>query len=214
MVESSPDLSELLIDAAAGNDAAWWLLWDRLEPKLQRIYSNPRNTGRMSSDEDDVRNMLVALMEKLREDDSKRLKAYIDKHKKDLSGFEGWLVVVAKRVAIDYMRAHPSYIDRRREINASTTGKWLYPAELPSDSQIVGNRPPVTSRGSALALLRYAYETLPKVQMCALEMWILNRPYDEIANELEMESAGEANRAVKAGLERLRRRFRESDQGG
>ncbi len=211
MSRSTSDLSELLIDAASGNDAAWWLLWDTLEPKLERIYSNPRNTGRMSGDEDDVRNMLVALMEKLREDDSRRLKEYLEKHRGDLDGFEGWLVVVAKRVAIDYMRAHHSYIDRRREVNASTTGKWLVPDTLPSDSQLVGHRPPVTSRGSALALLRYAYETLPKEQMSALELWILNRPYDEIATELDMGSAADANRAVKAGLERLRRRFRESE---
>ena len=165
----------------------------------------------MSGDEDDVRNMLVALMEKLREDDSRRLKDYLEKHRGDLDGFEGWLVVVAKRVAIDYMRAHHNYIDRRREINASTAGKWLVPDTLPSDSQLVGHRPPVTSRGSALTLLRYAYETLPKEQMSALELWILNRPYDEIATELEMGSAADASRAVKAGLERLRRRFRESE---
>ncbi len=210
MTRSTAGLPDLLIDACSGNEAAWWILWEQMEPRLLRLFQNPRNTGRMSSNEDDVRNMLVALMEKLREKDSKRLRDFLEKHEGELERFEGWLVVVAKRVAIDYMRGHHDYVDRRREINASSAGKWLIPVELPSDSQLVGNRPQVTSRGSALTLLRYAYDTLPKEQMTALELWILGRPYDEIATELAMSSAADASRAVKAGLERLRRRFREA----
>jgi DNA-directed RNA polymerase specialized sigma24 family protein len=204
-------MDELVADAASGNDAAWWLLWEQVEPKLERILSNPRVTGRLSGNIDDVRNILVSVMEKLLDQDRRRLKSYLEKKSNKSGGFPAWLAVVTKRVAIDYMRSHDDYVDRRRSRGEeSAAGMWVIPGELPNDSQLYGNRPPVTDRGSALALLRYAYSTLPEDQMAALEMWILNKPYSEIAAELKIDSAESANKMVRAALERLRRRFRES----
>jgi DNA-directed RNA polymerase specialized sigma24 family protein len=109
------------------------------------------------------------------------------------------------------MRAHEDYVDKRRNRGEeSAAGMWVIPGELPNDSQLFGHRPPVTDRGSALALLRYAYSSLPEDQMAALEMWILNKSYQEIAEALAMESPEAANKMVRAALERIRRRFRES----
>ena len=201
-----------MVDAASGNEAAWWLLWESVEPRLERLLRNPRITGRLSEDVDDVRNILVSVIEKLRDDKCRRLHTFVAQRGKKDGGFEAWLTVVAKRVAIDYMRSHQDYVDRRRDLEASSTGKWVIPAELPNNSQIFGARPPVTDRGSALALLRYAYECLPDEQMKALELWILNNPYEVISEKLEFASAEEAHKTVRAALERLRRRFRDSKQ--
>jgi DNA-directed RNA polymerase specialized sigma24 family protein len=201
----------LVEDAASGNEAAWWLLWEQVEPKLERMLSNPRVTGRLSGNVDDVRNILVSVMEKLLDQDRRRLKSYLEKKSNKSGGFPAWLAVVTKRVAIDYMRGHDDYVDKRRTRGEeSAAGAWVIPKELPNDSQLFGNRPPVTDRGSALALLRYAYSTLPEDQMSALEMWILNKPYSDIAEELGIASPEAANKMVRAALERLRRRFRES----
>lgn len=211
MARSTSELEDLVNDAADGNEAAWWLLWEQVEPKLERLLKNPRITGRLSGDIDDVRNILVSVMEKLRDDNSRRLRGYVDKREADRGGFEAWLAVVTRRVAIDYMRGHHDYVDHRRNPEASdAAGEWIIPKELPSDSQLVGSRPPVTNRGAALALLRYAYSSLPTEQMSALELWVLNHPYEVIAKKLEMGSAEEANKFVRAALERLRRRFRDS----
>ena len=211
MTKSSSELDDLVADAAQGNEAAWWLLWEQVEPKLERLLRNPRITGRLSRDIDDQRNILVTVIEKLQDDDSRRLRQFVEKRELNKGGFEAWVVVVTKRVAIDYMRAHHDYIDHRRSRDENDgVGEWVIPQELPSESQLVGSRPPVTNRGAALALLRYAYDTLPVDQMRALELWILNQPYGAIAQELGMESAEEANKSVRAALERLRRRFRES----
>lgn len=210
-MNATDSLDELVIDAASGNEAAWWLLWEQVEPKLERILQNPRVTGRLSGNVDDVRNILVAVMEKLLDQDRRRLKSYLEKKSNKKGGFPAWLAVVTKRVAIDYMRAHDDYVDKRRTRGEeSAAGMWVIPGELPNDSQLFGHRPPVTDRGSALALLRYAYSSLPKDQMAALEMWILNKSYGEIAESLQMESPEAANKMVRAALERLRRRFRES----
>ena len=209
MSKSSAGLEDLVADAAAGNEAAWWLLWEEVEPKLERLLSNPRVTGRLSADVDDVRNILVAVMEKLRDENSRRLKSYVEGRDGSAGGFEAWVVVVTKRIAIDYMRAHHDYLDQRRNPDSAEAGEWVIPKELPSDSQLVGNRPPVTTRGAALTLLRYAYDTLPPEQMQALELWILNTPYGGIAQKLDIDSAEEAQKRVRAGLERIRRRFRD-----
>jgi DNA-directed RNA polymerase specialized sigma24 family protein len=208
--KSSAGLEDLVVDASAGNEAAWWLLWEEVEPKLERLLSNPRVTGRLSTDVDDVRNILVAVMEKLRDDNSRRLKSYVETRDGSPGGFEAWVVVVTKRTAIDYMRAHHDYLDQRRDPDAEGAGAWVIPKELPNDSQLVGNRPPVTTRGAALTLLRYAYDSLPPEQMQALELWILNTPYSGIAEKLSIDSAEEAQKRVRAGLERIRRRFRET----
>lgn len=210
-MKSTDSLDELVEDAASGNEAAWWILWEQVEPKLERMLSNPRVTGRLAGNVDDVRNILVSVMEKLLDQDRRRLKSYLEKKANKSGGFPAWLAVVTKRVAIDYMRGHDDYVDKRRTRGEeSAAGAWVIPKELPNDSQLFGNRPPVTDRGSALALLRYAYSTLPEDQMAALEMWILNKPYSDIAEELGIESAEAANKMVRAALERLRRRFRES----
>jgi len=209
--KSSSGLEDLVEDAAHGNEAAWWLLWESVEPRLERLLSNPRVTGRLSTDVDDVRNILVGVMEKLRDDNSRRLKRYLETRAEKSGGFEAWLVVLTKRAAIDYMRAHHDYVDKRKDLDSGGgAGEWIIPKELPSDSQLVGDRPPVTTRGAALTLLRYAYDSLPKDQMTALELWILNTPYATIAEKLDMESPEAANKFVRAALERIRRKFRDS----
>src|SRR5262249_59501373 len=95
--------------------------------------------------------------------------------------FMGWLVVVAKRVAVDYLRAHDSYVDRRHEKDASSPGAWRELDTLPAASQLPAARPPVTGRGTARELLAYAGADLPADQRTALGAWLEGATYDEIA---------------------------------
>ncbi len=122
-----------------------------------------------------------------------------------------WLRVVAKRVGIDYLRGHPDYIDRRRQPDASSPGAWVDVGTMPPDSQLGGDRPPVTTRGTAGELLRYADGAMPPEQRRALELWVAGEPYEEIARAVGLPGAAEAERAVRAAIERLRRRFRDRD---
>jgi hypothetical protein len=115
------------------------------------------------------------------------------------------LRVVAKRVGIDYIRAHPDYLDQRHKGEA---GAWVAPVTLPPPSRLPGARPPVTDRGTAQVLMRVAAEGAPPVQLAALERWIQGEGFEDIAAELELGSAAQAARVVRAALERLRRRFR------
>jgi DNA-directed RNA polymerase specialized sigma24 family protein len=195
--------------AAAGDEMAWQALWVAVEPALSRIVAQPRFLGRLGQREDDRRNIVVAVMARLRADRFARLALYLDARAANPRlRFTSWLRVVAKRVGIDYLRAHPDYV-RRHDAERSRPGEWIDPGTLPPASQIVGERPPVTDRGTAQELLRFAVGTIPEQQRRALSLWVQSEPFDAIAETLGLASASEAEKTVRAALERLRRQFRE-----
>lgn len=200
---------EALVAAAANEDeAAWQELWAVIEPPLSRVVAQPRFLGRLGQREDDRRNIVVAVMARLRADRLARLKMYLDaKRANPRLRFMSWLRVVAKRVGIDYLRSHPDYL-RRDDSNASTPGVWIEPSTLPPASQIAGNRPPITNDGTARELLQFAAGAIPDDQRRALELWSQSESFADIASSLGLASATEAERTVRAAIERLRRKFR------
>lgn len=202
------ELEALVAAAANENEAAWQELWAVIEPPLSRVVAQPRFLGRLGQREDDRRNIVVAVMARLRADRLARLKMYLDaKRANPRLRFMSWLRVVAKRVGIDYLRSHPDYL-RRDDSNASTPGVWIEPGTLPPASQIAGNRPPITNDGTARELLQFAAGAIPDDQRRALELWSQSESFADIASSLGLASATEAERTVRAAIERLRRKFR------
>lgn len=202
------ELEALVAAAANENEAAWQELWAVIEPPLSRVVAQPRFLGRLGQREDDRRNIVVAVMARLRADRLARLKMYLDaKRANPRLRFMSWLRVVAKRVGIDYLRSHPDYL-RRDDSNASTPGVWIEPSTLPPASQIAGNRPPITNDGTARELLQFAAGAIPDDQRRALELWSQSESFADIASSLGLASATEAERTVRAAIERLRRKFR------
>jgi len=209
---SDDEIERLVAAAAAADDAAWQSLWAAIESPLSRIIAQPRFLGRLGQREDDRRNIVVAVMARLRASSFGRLRQYLDaKTQNPRLRFMSWLRVVAKRVGIDYMRAHPDYV-RRHDANASRPGAWVDAGTLPPASQLVGDRPPVTNRGTARELLAYAAGVIPDEQRRALELWAQSETFEDIARALDLASAREAERTVRAVLERLRRKFREDSE--
>lgn len=210
MVEDET-VERLVVAAATEDEVAWQQLWAAIEPPLLRIIAQPRFLGRLGQNEDDRRNIVVAVMARLKTDGFARLRMYLDaKAQNPRLRFIGWLRVVAKRVGIDYLRAHPDYV-RRHDAGASRPGAWVDAEELPPASQIFGERPQFTNAGTAQELLAYAAGTIPAEQRRALELWAQSETFDEIAKQLELPNAAAAERVVRAVIERLRRRFRASE---
>src|SRR5436190_3639513 len=192
---------ETLVVAAAGRDElAWQRLWAAVEPRLSRIVAQPRFLGRLGQREDDRRNVVVDVLARLRADNFHRLRIYLDTRTANPAlKFMTWLRVVTKRVGIDYLRGHPDYIDRRRDPErGSAPGEWVDAGTLPSGSKLQGERPPVTNRGTAQQLLRYAAGAIPETQRRALELWVQSDSYAEIARELGLADAAAAERMVRA----------------
>jgi DNA-directed RNA polymerase specialized sigma24 family protein len=202
------DIEVLVTATLAGDEAAWQRLWQQVEPALYQALRRPRLLGRLSRSEDDCRNIVVEVMARLRADRFARLARYAESRQShpDLP-FLGWLIVVAKRVAIDYLRAHDAYVDRRHDKDASSPGAWRQIGALPSDSQLPGARPPITSRGTAREVYAFASAELPPDQRTALAAWLQGASFDDIAARGQPRDAA---KLVRAALGHLRRRFRDA----
>jgi DNA-directed RNA polymerase specialized sigma24 family protein len=207
VVADITDIQELVGETLAGDERAWQRLWQQVEPTLFAVLRRPQVLGRLSQSEDDCRNIVVEVMGRLRADGFARLARYAEARRHNPAvPFVGWLVVVAKRVAIDYMRGHEAYVDRRHDKDASSPGKWREIGTLPSDSQLPGARPAVTGRGTAREMYAFASAELPIDQRLALAAWLEGATFDEIAAGGDPKAA---EKLVRAALVRLRRRFRE-----
>jgi DNA-directed RNA polymerase specialized sigma24 family protein len=204
-------LEVLVARAADGDTGSWRALWEDVEPWLEKVVANPRFLGRVGQRDDDRSNIIVEVMARLHSDGFHRLKLYVETRRTSPQlKFKTWLRVVAKRVGIDYLRGHENYVDRRRDPNrGSAPGQWVEPGTLPSPSQLPGERPPMTNRGTALELLRYAAGAVPEPQLSALELWTEGASYEDISRELEIDGGADAaEKLVRAAIERLRRKFR------
>lgn len=205
------ELERLVTTAALGDEDGWRDLWSHVEPRLAAVLRRRTFIRRAARPDDDARDVIVAVMARLRDQGFHRLKLYLAARRADPTlTFMRWLIVVAKRVAIDVMRAHPDYVDRRRAAprEGSRSGTWIVSDKLPADEALSAGRPPMTNRVAARQILRYAAGVLPEPQRRALAMWVENHGADEIAGALALSGPGEAERVVHAALERLRRHFR------
>lgn len=200
-------MQDLVEGTLAGDERAWQRLWQRVEPALYATLRRPQVLGKLSQSEDDCRNIVVEVMARLREHGFARLGRYAEARRSNPAlPFMGWLVVVAKRVAIDYMRVHEAYIDRRHQKDASSPGAWREVGTLPSDSQLPAARPPVTARGAAREMYAYARAALPAAQQSALGGWLEGGTFEELAEGGDPRAA---EKLVRSALVRLRRQFRE-----
>jgi DNA-directed RNA polymerase specialized sigma24 family protein len=201
------DLVELVRATLGGDEGAWQRLWQEVQPMLYAIVRRPQVLGCLAQNKDDCGNVVVEVMGRLRAHRFARLTQYAAALQQNPSlPFRAWLAVVAKRVAIDYMRAHEAYVDRRHDKGASSPGAWRQIRTLPSDSQLPGGRPPITSRGTAHELYAAARAELPVDQQTALAAWLEGSTFDEIAAR---DKPRVAEKLVRAALRSLRRRFRE-----
>jgi DNA-directed RNA polymerase specialized sigma24 family protein len=202
------DADALVAKVVAGDEAAWRRLWSALEPRLSTVLRRPSFLGRISDSEDDCRSVVVDVMERLRAEDFRRLRLYlVARQEQPGLSFVAWVLVVAKRAGIDYMRRHGDYVDRRREEGASSPGAWRVIETLLVHSRTHGERPAMTDRAAAHEILAQARE-LPEGQRNALRGWLEGRTFAEIAEEQKLAGARDAEKAVRAALERLRRRHR------
>jgi hypothetical protein len=91
-----------------GSQAAWEQLWFGVAPAVWNLTSDWTVTGRLSRSTDDRLNIVVDFFDRLRADDHRRVRCYLQRRDTgQLVPFKAWVLVVAKRVAIDYVRRFP-----------------------------------------------------------------------------------------------------------
>lgn len=202
-----PDFEALVARVLTGDETAWPRLWQAVEPRLYGMLRRPNLIGRLSQSEDDCRNIVVDVMARLRADGFARLSRFAEtRAQKPGLPFMAWLVVVAQRVAIDYMRAHEAYRDRRHETDASRPGAWIDFDTLPGDDELGAVRTQITARATAHQIIAYARAELPAAQVQSLEAWLAGASMAEIGASLSLPPE-DVDRRVRAALERIRRHF-------
>jgi DNA-directed RNA polymerase specialized sigma24 family protein len=205
--QAGPAIEGLVERASEGDEEAWHELWRLLQPRLARAVRS-RGLGPLSRVDDAVQDTLVAVMAKLRDDGFRRLRGYLDARRADpMMAFLPWVIVVARRAALDRLRADPNYIDLRGS-GDGPTGAWVHTDGSLDDSRVPTTRPPFTNRAAARHILRAAGDLLSPAQQRAVELWTEETPSEDIARELGLDSPRAADLLVRAGVERLRRRFR------
>jgi DNA-directed RNA polymerase specialized sigma24 family protein len=204
------ELETLVVAAIEGDELAWMRLWRAVEPQLLRFLAQPRVLGRLSKCEDDRRDIVVAVMGRLRDGNFHRLRLYMNaKHASPQLKFMTWLRVVAKRAGIDHIRAHPEWM-RRNDPGASAPGRWIDTSPLPPASQIGGARPALTNHQAVRELMERAAGEIDELQLRALDLWSQGEDFGDIANALGLATAATAQKTIRAAIERLRRRYRDA----
>jgi len=205
------EIETLVLAASEGDELSWHELWRRLEPRLASVLRRRNVLGPLSRSDDPVRDVLLAVMAKLRDDGFRRLRGYLDARRATPTlTFIPWVIVVTKRAAIDRMRADPEYVEARG--SGERAGRWVETRTLSADWNLAAARLPMTNRVAARQILRHAGAALPDDQRRAVEMWSEEATSEDIARALGLESAEEADRLVRAGVRRLRRHFREDSE--
>ncbi len=91
--------------AATGDEVAWERLWRMVEPRLDRELARPRFLGRLGQRQGDRAHLLAEIKARLRDRQFARLRVYGDARAEHAKlHFLGWLLVVAKRVGLEYAR--------------------------------------------------------------------------------------------------------------
>lgn len=201
---SDQDLPALAARVIEGNTPAWHSLWRLLEPRIWSLTGRWQVLGPLCKSADDRRDVVLRVMERLREGGFRRLRAFVQSAGgASEAAFLAWLRTVATRVAVDHIRSHPEHLGR------SDRGRWV--SLVPIDDV----PPPMTERdfaghATALRVLERARDELGARQLTALSLWLDGESYEAIAARLGAASPDEAHHVLRAALKRLRDRYRDA----
>ncbi len=118
--------------------------------------------------------------------------------------FGDWLRIVVRNTARDYARERRGRGSEGDEPSAKRLLNELVSA-VPLDR--LGRRPPITEAETARQIIEWARDRLPAKQLAALAHWLDGASFDELRAELELATADEARRLVRAAIAVLRREF-------
>ncbi len=200
------ELERLAEAAALGDAAAWQALWAEIEPIVWGITGKWQITGPMCKSDDDRREIVIRVMERLRADRLRRLRAVAQSGALNQGGaFRAWVTTVATRVAIDYVRSRPEHLDPR---NRAGGRRWVE-VLVGDDASLRAPSTDPLRMAAAEQMLDRAHDLLTRDQMVALWYWLDGGDHEVIAHRMRLGNPKQAERLLRAGLKRLRDRFRD-----
>jgi hypothetical protein len=182
---------------------AWQELWAAIQPTVWAITGKWQIVGPLARRDDERRNIVVDVMQRLRDQDFRRLRLFVATP--EGATFKSWLATLTARAAIDYVRAHPEFTDRR---GADPRGRWVQyvPADRVADTLFDPKADPA-KEASVCEVLGWAKSCLSFDQLRAVSMWLEGEDHAAIAASLSLGSGHDADKLVRSGLKRLRDRL-------
>ena len=194
--------------ASEGDRKAWTDLVARLWPALEHLVRSNRSMGRARSD-DDVREVLTTLFEKLGARSGHGLKLYGSwRERHPDKEFEDWLRIVVKNAIRD--RARETLGPRTASGEPSAKRLLNEFASSPALERL-GARPPMTAAQTARQLLEYSQAFLPRDQYRALTVWLDGGTFEEIGSACQKDGEG-GRMLLRAAIAVLRRKFAGRDE--
>jgi DNA-directed RNA polymerase specialized sigma24 family protein len=201
-----PALCESLIEKVTrGDQAAWQALIEHLWPALFNIVRSSRAMGPLAKSEDQIRDVLIRLMDKLGKHEARGLARYVPWRARHADkSFEDWIRIVTSNVVRDHVREMmgdaavfegPSV---KRLLNEFVSSPALAQLSI---------RPPITNAQTARELFEFAQRRLPEDQWRALVLWVEGASFEEIGAELGSLGEEAAAKLVRSAVAVLRRAF-------
>ena len=204
-MEPGPERVCVLIGAAVqGDPAAWRRFFSEQAATVDELIGRSRSMGSFRTSEDDRRNVMARVFERLHRDDFRALRLYLAwQHRHPERRFGDWLQIVTTNVIRDYVSERLG----TQGADGSNPRRLLeaWAEELTADATSLAILPHATSREAARALLEHARAVLPKEQAACLLAWLEGYDFAEIAERVALDAPREAERRVRAALARLRR---------
>ena len=197
------------------SDAQWKELLAQIWPFLERSVKRNRTMGSLARSDDNVRDVMTAVVERLSPSGGNALASYADWCiENERADFDDWLRIVVSFAIRDWVRAALGRSSKAKDPELPSVKRLLNEfAASPASEDVFGSeRPQYTLAQTARQLLAFARESLSQDQHRALSLWLDDVDFGEIEGELGLADEDSAKKLVRAALAALRRRFATSSR--
>jgi hypothetical protein len=189
----------------AGEATAWTELFAALAGPVERRVRGSRSFVGFRRSEDDVRDVVTAVFERMRRDQSRALHRYRDwQTRHPERSFEDWLTIVTTNVIRDHVATR---------LGRGLAGERVVAIDeiaVPGEADGISRRRHGSATLTSIAeIVTAAARKLTPGQAGALDDWLQGFDYAEIATRRGEASARDAERQIRAALARLRRHLTE-----
>jgi hypothetical protein len=189
-----------------GDQGAWMTLFSRYAPQVTAIARSNRSMGSYRDSEDDVRNVMTQVFERLRRDDYRALRTFGPWQEVNRSKvFSDWLTIVTVNVIRNYISHKLGVPNGDKKSAKQLVNTFASALNVDGDEPLV--LPHMTTRESAQQIVEYAREHLTEEQLAVLAGWLEGSSFQELAAELQLGDARAADKLLRAALAKLRRHF-------
>jgi len=230
----------LVLGVVQGDRAAWFQLTLYVEEWVeQHVPTHWRmRKARLSHSQDDVRDVLLEVLERVDRDDFRALRQYLERKLAEVpdvrapdatssrTTFVAWLAGLVDFAIRDHVRKRygraPTGQPRESEgddegepadaqvsLSKRDMHSWALHPTQPSSGHFGGAHPALSRMVTARSILDYAAEAFDERELRVFRRYLEQASFDELAEEFALRDAAAARAEVRKLKERLRARFRD-----